>query len=58
MFSIALAYTVAATSTSSAKCVVAFLVIYQFFYNWGLSPYTFLISGEIPAQRTILPSPY
>jgi|SRR5271169_5628869 len=54
MFSIALAYTVAPTSNSAAKCVVAFLVIYQFFYNWGISPYTFLIGGEIPAQRTLL----
>jgi MFS transporter, SP family, sugar:H+ symporter len=51
MFAIALAYTVDPTSNSAAKCVVAFLVIYQFFYNWGISPYTFLIGGEIPAQR-------
>ena len=48
MFAIALAYTVAPTSNSAAKCVVPFLVIYQFFYNWGISPYTFLIGGEIP----------
>ena len=51
MFSMALAYTISPQSGPSAKCVVGFTVIFVFFYNWGVSPYTFLLSGEVPSQR-------
>jgi len=49
---VALTYTIAPGAGWSEKCVVAFIVIYVFFYFLAYSPYPFLISGEVPSQRT------
>jgi len=54
IFMVALVYTIAPTAHWSQQCVVAFIVIYVFFYYLILSPYPFLISGEVPNQRISL----
>jgi MFS transporter, SP family, sugar:H+ symporter len=51
IFLTALVYTIDPTADWSKKCVVAFIVIYVFFYFLVYSPYPFLISGEVPNQR-------
>ena len=53
IFLTALVYTVNPTADWSKKCVVAFIVIYVFFYFLVYSPYPFLISGEVPSQSTV-----
>jgi MFS family permease len=51
MLIIAVVYTVAPTSVSALKCLVAFVCIYIFFYGGGTSPTAWLVAGEIPSTR-------
>ncbi|OQV09313.1 hypothetical protein CLAIMM_13447 [Cladophialophora immunda] len=39
------------TSTTGGKVLVAFTIIYLFFYNMCIAPYLYLCAGEIPTQR-------
>jgi len=51
MLVIAVVYTVAPTSPSALKCLVAFVCIYIFFYGGWCSPTAWLVAGEIPSTR-------
>ena len=51
MLIIAVVYTVAPTSPSALKCLVAFVCIYVFFYGGWCGPTAWLCAGEIPSTR-------
>lgn len=38
-------------SVTAGKVLVAFTIIYLFFYNFCIAPYVYLSAGEIPTQR-------
>ena len=38
-------------SVTAGKVLVAFTIIYLFFYNMCIAPYLYLAAGEIPTQR-------
>ena len=44
-------YTAAPTNPAANKCLLAFVVIYIFAYTASISPYAWVIGGEIPSQR-------
>lgn len=38
-------------TVTAGKVLVAFTIIYLFFYNFCIAPYVYLSAGEIPTQR-------
>lgn len=51
MLLIAVVYTANPLSLATGRCLVAFVVIYLFFYNMCCAPYLYLVGGELPSQR-------
>jgi len=51
MLVIAVVYQYDSTSMAGGKALVAFTIIYLFFYNLCVTPYLYLSAGEIPTQR-------
>jgi MFS family permease len=51
MLIVALVYQYKSTSPIGGKVLVAFTIIYLFFYNMCVAPYLYLSAGEIPTQR-------
>ncbi|KAI1608308.1 general substrate transporter [Exophiala viscosa] len=41
----------AGTNAAGGRALVAFTIIYLFFYNMCIAPYLYLCAGEIPTQR-------
>lgn len=44
-------YQYGGSSAASGRALVAFTIIYLFFYNMCIAPYLYLCAGEIPTQR-------
>ncbi|KAK4937700.1 hypothetical protein LTR10_021710 [Elasticomyces elasticus] len=51
MLVLALIYHKDTLSVAAGKVLVAFTIIYLFFYNFCIAPYVYLSAGEIPTQR-------
>ena len=51
MLILALIYHKDTLSIAAGKVLVAFTIIYLFFYNFCIAPYVYLSAGEIPTQR-------
>ncbi|KAI1611804.1 general substrate transporter [Exophiala viscosa] len=51
MLILAVIYHGSTLSVTAGKVLVAFTIIYLFFYNFCIAPYVYLSAGEIPTQR-------
>lgn len=51
MLILAVVYRNNTLSVAAGKALVAFTIIYLFFYNMCIAPYVYLSAGEIPTQR-------
>lgn len=51
MLVIGIVWSVNSTSVVSGRLLVAFVIIYIWFYNAAAAPYLYLVAGEVPTQR-------
>ncbi|EXJ68167.1 uncharacterized protein A1O5_08782 [Cladophialophora psammophila CBS 110553] len=51
MLIVAVVFQHLSTSATGGRVLVAFTIIYLFFYNMCIAPYLYLCAGEIPTQR-------